>query len=287
MPKPDRYVSRADLGWGRTAAGVADPKSGLVIHYDSGNQRLADKPHSACIDYWRRTRKFHMGPSRGWACIGYSFMACAHGYVLEGRGLFRAQAAQPGGNSTYYSVTLATGPTDEVTPAQINAVRQLREWLMEPATSIAGTVKGHRDFIATSCPGEKAYRMVKDGLFREPAVWGGKPPDLSKPKPAPKPAPPKKTAPAKKAPKFPLKPGSAFGPRTGPTWQVSGYYSHRSDLRRWQQRMSDRGWVIAVDGLYGNQTRDVARAFQHEKGLSPDALIGRDTWAAAWSAPVT
>ncbi|WP_306368293.1 N-acetylmuramoyl-L-alanine amidase [Nocardiopsis sp. CC223A] len=99
---------------------------------------------------------------------GNSFMACAHGHVLEGRGLYRVQAAQPGGNSSHYSVTLATGPGDPVTPAQVEAVRQLRQWLMEPDTSISGKVLGHRDFIATSCPGEKAYRMVRDGTFTRP-----------------------------------------------------------------------------------------------------------------------
>src|SRR5690625_7221544 len=36
---------------------------------------------------------------------------------------------------------------------------------MEPATSISGTVLGHRDFIPTSCPGNKAYALVKDGTF--------------------------------------------------------------------------------------------------------------------------
>ncbi|WP_026118085.1 N-acetylmuramoyl-L-alanine amidase [Nocardiopsis salina] len=102
---------------------------------------------------------------------GNSFMACAHGHVMEGRGLFRTQAAQPGGNTTHYSVTLATGPNDTITPEQINAVRQLREWLMEPESSIAGTVLGHRDFVSTSCPGDEAYGMVEDGTFTEDAEW--------------------------------------------------------------------------------------------------------------------
>lgn len=164
MPRPAKYVSRSDLGWGTSPAAGANPRSGLVIHYDSSDQRLADKPHSACVDYWRRTRDFHIN-GNGWVDLGYSFGCCSHGYVFEGRGLFKAQAAQPGGNTTYYSCTLMTGPTDEITPAQIEAVRALRAWLMEPESSIAGTVKGHRDFIATSCPGDKAYALVKDGTF--------------------------------------------------------------------------------------------------------------------------
>lgn len=144
-----------------------------MVHYDSVDQNLAGKSHSACIAYWNQTRAFHMGPSRGWADVGYSFMACAHGYVLEGRGLYREQAAQPGGNTTHYSVTLATGPRDLITPEQIDAVRWLRAWLMEDHGN-AGKVLGHRDFIATSCPGEKAYGLVQDGTFtKAPGAAGG------------------------------------------------------------------------------------------------------------------
>lgn len=164
MARPSKYVSRADLGWGASPATSANPRSGLVIHYDAANQNLANRDHSACLTYWRNTRNFHIG-TNGWADIGYSWGACAHGYILEGRGLFRTQAAQPGGNSSHYSCTLMTGPTDTITAEQINAVRRLRQWLMEPESSISGTVLGHRDFIATSCPGDKAYRMVQDGTF--------------------------------------------------------------------------------------------------------------------------
>ncbi|WP_017543592.1 peptidoglycan recognition protein family protein [Nocardiopsis prasina] len=166
MARPSKYVSRFDLGWGTSPAASADPRSGLVVHYDSSNQNLADKDHSACLTYWRNTRAFHTGPSRGWVDIGYSWLACAHGYVIDGRGPRREQAAQPGGNRTHYSVTLATGPTDTITDAQINAVRELRQWLVDDYTN-AGTVLGHRDFIATSCPGDRAYSMVRDGTFTQ------------------------------------------------------------------------------------------------------------------------
>src|SRR5699024_3328045 len=152
MTEPDKLQWRSDFRWApHSPATPADPKSGLAVHYDSADQRLASKPHSECVAYCKRTRGVLTGPSRGWAAIGYCFMASAHAYALAGRGLFRTQAAQPGGNTSHYSVTLATGPTDTITDAQIDAVRQLRRWLMEPATSIAGTVLGHRDFIPTSC----------------------------------------------------------------------------------------------------------------------------------------
>ena len=110
----------------------------------------------------------------------------------------------------------------------------------------------------------------------------GKGSSSSKPKPA---TPRPKTG--RTAPAFPLPPGSYFGPKNGPNSSVSGYYSHRSDLKKWQARMAARGWRITADGLYGPATAKVARSFQAEKGLAVDGLIGPATWAAAWTAPIT
>lgn len=90
-----------------------------------------------------------------------------------------------------------------------------------------------------------------------------------------------------KAPAFPLPRGHYFGPKTGPVQSVSGYYSHRANLRRWQKRMQSRGWSIYPDGLYGPTTAKITRQFQAEKRLPVDGLIGPDTWAAAWKEAVT
>lgn len=162
------FLSRQSFGWGRTAARAANPTQGLVIHYDGPGNHLTQKSHDACIAYWQSVRRYHMN-GNGWVDIGYSFGACPHadekgeGYVFEGRGLRREQAAQPGGNTTYYSVTLMLGDGEHPTDVQINTVRELREWLHSKGN--ANTVKGHRDFYNTSCPGSILYGMVKDGTF--------------------------------------------------------------------------------------------------------------------------
>lgn len=96
-------------------------------------------------------------------------------------------------------------------------------------------------------------------------------------------------------PPFPLPANQWFGPEAGGENSISGWYSHNEDLKRWQQRMKDRGWPITVDGLYGpkgattpqGNTAEVTIAFQKEKGLVADGLIGPTTWAAAWTTPVT
>lgn len=88
------------------------------------------------------------------------------------------------------------------------------------------------------------------------------------------------------APRYPLASGHVFGPKTGPATQHSGYFGSydRERLRTWQAQMRRRGWTISVDGLFGSQTASVVKAFQKEKRLGVDGLIGPKTWAAAWTA---
>ena len=134
---------------------------------------------------------------------------------------------------------------------------------------------------------QRRLKVTADGLWgpaTEKAYKGGS----SAPAPAKPSTPAKKPKPAAKAPKFPLPKGSYFGPKSGPASSVSGYYSHRADLKKWQAQMRKRGWSITADGLYGPATKKVARQFQKEKGLrSVDGLIGVETWGAAWKEPVT
>jgi hypothetical protein len=63
--------------------------------------------------------------------------------------------------------------------------------------------------------------------------------------------------------------------------------SQHADVRTWQQKMHDRGWSIDVDQVYGPASEGICRQFQSEKGLAVDGLVGPETWATTWSAPVT
>ena len=89
------------------------------------------------------------------------------------------------------------------------------------------------------------------------------------------------------APRFPLPPGSYFGPVEGPAESVSGYYSHAADLRLWQAQMKRRSWRIEPTGRYDDATARVAKAFRQQLGMGDSAAIGPRLWAAAWTAPVT
>lgn len=78
-------------------------------------------------------------------------------------------------------------------------------------------------------------------------------------------------------PPFPLH-GDVFG---------DNHVTSGHNLHLWQEKMSMRGWKITVDDQWGPETKGVVHAFQQEKNLTVDDLIGVQTWTAAWKAPVT
>jgi hypothetical protein len=267
-----KFLDRSDFGWGASAASYSDPESGIAVHYNGGTTGLSESAdHSKCISYWKNTRTYHVRDN-GWADIGYSFGVCPHGYVFEGRGLYKTQAAQPGGNTTYYSVTFMIGGSEKPGEKHLQAWRDVRDWLF--SKGVRKVIKCHSDFIATSCPGDYLRNLVRNGT-----LLGGSGDGSTEPT-----QPPVEST---DAPAFPLPSGYYFGPASGPYYSISGYYSHREDLRRWQNRMRNRGWTLTADGYYGDETGDVAEAFQREKRLTVDRFIGAQTWRAAWEAPVT
>lgn len=245
---------RSVFGWPATAAGSAPCTNGIVVHYDGSNLGLAGKPHPSCQAYWKATRKFHMGPARGWLDIGYSFGVCPHGIVMEGRGWQHQQAAQPGGNSTWTSVTFCSGDAEEPTAAQVEAFAELRAWLR--GKGLAAAISYHGKFISTSCPGKILRGMVTGGQL------AGAP---AKP-PAPKPS---------TAPPFPGRILIAKSPEM-----------HGADVLAYQRQMRKRGWSLAADSYYGPKSAAVTRGFQAEKGLTADGEVGPITWRAAFELPV-
>ena len=55
------------------------------------------------------------------------------------------------------------------------------------------------------------------------------------------------------------------------------------NVKNYQTCMRARGWNLVSDGIFGPRTREVTLAFQKEKKLTIDGVVGPQTWKAAFS----
>jgi hypothetical protein len=166
-----RLVTRAQ--WGARAyrpPNGATPYSrkrrGVKLHYLG--TAYQDRSHLSCAAYVRQLQAQHMD-GNGWSDIGYSFVVCTHGYVYEGRGLFRRNSANGSTslNEQDYAVLLMVGSSGLTKPttAQLAGARDAIDYCR--AKGGAGSwLGGHRDGYATACPGDAVYAWVKQGAPR-------------------------------------------------------------------------------------------------------------------------
>ncbi|MBO3746173.1 peptidoglycan-binding protein [Streptosporangiaceae bacterium NEAU-GS5] len=56
-------------------------------------------------------------------------------------------------------------------------------------------------------------------------------------------------------------------------------------VKKWQQRMKDRGWHIQADGIYGDISERLCKNFQAEKNLQVTGIVDETTWNKTWTAP--
>lgn len=62
--------------------------------------------------------------------------------------------------------------------------------------------------------------------------------------------------------------------------QLSTGSYNKTDTRYAQQLLNQKGYGLAVDGIYGPKTQAAVRKFQKANGLSVDGILGKNTWAA-------
>ncbi|MGW3513813.1 LysM peptidoglycan-binding domain-containing protein, partial [Streptomyces sp. NPDC000994] len=85
------------------------------------------------------------------------------GNIYEGRGWDRQGAHCPGHNVSGLSVQIAVGGDQEPTPAALAAARALYDEACRK-TGRGLAKRGHKDGIATLCPGARLYAWVQAGM---------------------------------------------------------------------------------------------------------------------------
>ena len=165
----EHWVSRA--AWDADDPDCSDalPVSGVnrvFVHYTAAE---ADRQmlHSNCAGRWKAVQDFHLN-GRGWCDIAYTIGVCRHGFAHEGRGFGKKTAATGPCNGDSYAVVFMGH--DKVGRDDVGSAG--RETIAECVAEIERRkkgvvqVKGHRDCMPTSCPGDELYTWIRSPAFR-------------------------------------------------------------------------------------------------------------------------
>ncbi len=166
----------------RDAWGARPVKPGLVKHTV---KRLTVHHSGVAIKGNRRSPRrvriaqiYHQ-KSKRWPDVAYHHLIDLAGNVYEGRATWARGDTGTTYDTTGHYLVCVLGNYNEQRPnqKQLTALANLLAWASQKFKVSPKTITGHRDHAATSCPGKRIYKLVKDGTLRrkvEAAVKAGK-----------------------------------------------------------------------------------------------------------------
>ena len=224
------------------------PTKILVHHTDTPNTTDLSQAHAFALA--RSIQQSHF--SRGWIDSGQHFTISRGGYTMEGRhrsleqvqlGLHQVQGAHcTGQNDVAVGIEnegnyMATQP-----PAVLyNQLVAMCAYICQQYGIPSSQIYGHRDFLATDCPGDVLYDKLPQLRSDVAARLGGPPARV-----------------------WPLVQTGDSGER----------------VKTVQYLLRARGYSVTVDGAFGPGTQSAVQSFQTSKGLTADGIVGAQTWEA-------
>lgn len=127
----------------------------------------------------RQHQRFHID-DRGWEDLAYHFIVDANGHVYEGRPVTAVGDTGTNYDPTGHFLVCAEGDFNRqsIPAAQVAAVVDVLAWGAVNFGVDASTIRGHRDWAFTSCPGDGFYPMISSGSLEQSVrdrVAGGAP----------------------------------------------------------------------------------------------------------------
>src|SRR5690625_3902694 len=167
LAEPLKIVPRAD--WNALEARpYAEQKPERFTIHHSGVRFEKDQDAAKHI---ANVQKWGMSEARNWSDIPYHFIIGPDGTVFEGR-----DPKTEGESNTSYDTNghlqinlLGNFNEQEPTDAQLESLTKLIAWAHEKFDIPIDTIKAHRDFAQTACPGDALYHDVENGSIRKRA----------------------------------------------------------------------------------------------------------------------
>ena len=223
----------------------------IVLHHAAAKSCTAQQVHQ-----WHT--------NRGWSGIGYHYFISRDGQVFRGRPEDTVGAHATGYNSVSIGVCFEGDYTVQyMTETQLEAGKELVAYLKDKYNITK--VKGHRDLMATSCPGVKfpffEIATAKKNIDEENLI-------LSFQKAA--------QADGYKFAKYGC--DGVYGNETKGAMAKCVVKKRDSYQYKNCTKLVQRLLGIKQDGLCGNQTSEAIKNFQKQNNLVVDGACGPATW---------
>lgn len=217
--------------------------------------------HNTCAGKVRGIQAFHM--SGIYSDIAYSDVACPHGYVFAGRGIGVANGASgtTDANTHRYAVCALVGQGDPI--EQMGDLFDALNAALTGYVLFAGApgdqASGHRDVVATACPGDAIYAWAHQWRIGTP---------LPAPAPGPAPGPPVDLHTIRQV----VARFASGHVAQGPILRVG---SRGGEVEWWQHALNlTTGANLTADGIFGPLTRHATARFQASRRIAVDGVVG-------------
>jgi hypothetical protein len=113
----------------------------------------------------KRVQVWGMGTERNWSDIPYHFLIDFDGNILEGRNVFTQGETATEYNPEGHLLITCFGNFEEqeVTSKQYQSLVNLIVYSIKKFNIPADSIKGHKDFANTLCPGKNLHKYLEDG----------------------------------------------------------------------------------------------------------------------------
>ncbi len=135
----------------------------------------------------RQIQSYHMDV-KGWCDIGYHFLVSRDGRVWQGRPVAQLGTHAGGANTGNIGIAvIGSHDSTPVTTTQINAIADVVRFHADAAGIAINrtTIKGHREYKSTSCPGDALFKQLVTIVESAKGVQSAPPPDEPPPPPPP------------------------------------------------------------------------------------------------------
>ncbi|MBI4055310.1 MAG: N-acetylmuramoyl-L-alanine amidase [Elusimicrobia bacterium] len=141
----------------------------ITLHHTAGLQTFALEDSLAEV---RWIQDFHQN-GRGWNDIGYHFLVDGEGRVFQGRPVQAVGAHVKDGNAGNVGIALLgyfhAPVSDQPSELQLQGFIQAGRWVVRSFGAGSETLRGHRDYNPTACPGDFLYPRLE--FLREQLHW--------------------------------------------------------------------------------------------------------------------